>query len=383
MNDPHDPLADPISEWLDAVAEGESPPATGQGSDPDLDSLRASASRFHALARAGERYAAAVSPLPDTWEDLMSINAPTMDSTYEHQTRTMGAVKPVSSEEGHGRFPLRNLPWNQTANILLAAALILAVSAGIWRATGGVSFGIGGGPPDQPTVPFGGFVNQDATPEVSAVDPAAMPKAEDCTVQPLTVDEVIHILQQRNPSTGWFPSIATPRNSATPGSDPAIPGDYPTEVQITDVTAVQQMWKSCALAKSWFQMWAVETPALVQEQVLKALPPLTGEQEARSLLESLEDGELVDGFSIPRPYTMLNFIDPDPLNSWLFDQGFLIAGFRYYDQDGTYRGSRSAQESQIFSEMTGGNRYSCGVYVFGLSEDLQSWLLNEVGTGCG
>jgi hypothetical protein len=65
-------------------------------------------------------------------------------------------------------------------------------------------------------------------------------------------------------------------------------------------------------------------------------------------------------------------------------RGFLVGAFLIYDADGTPMGhSREAWQSMVYERMIGGPNYACGIYVFGLDRDMESWLLNEVDTGCG
>jgi hypothetical protein len=390
MSDPFDRHTGPNNPWLDSGGAG-LPPHTDPTSDPDLAELVATAHRFHRLVDAGERHAAAISPLPTTWEEFMST--PTTASTRSSADIQIlpRRVADLVSARPDQSWPKRS-SWNTAANLLLAAALILALSAGIWRATGDVNLGFGGGEPNQPTIPFGGFVQQEATPSGAAVDPATLPKAEDCTVEPLTVDEVMAIVKTPDPYVGWTPAESAPH--ATPGvlaqanSTPAYtlhPGWGPlTQEELDGVSATMHMWYSCQVADSWFQVWALETPAKVQQTLETAFPGLPIEEEIRSTLEDLADGTLVDGPRIlTNPAKAESFamrrdtIDPNPANSFRAGEGQVIAGYASYEPDGTLVQVRPAQDTPEYAGLAGTQATGCTAYVFTLSIDGTKWLLSS------
>lgn len=98
------------------------------------------------------------------WEDLMHAEAATTGGPESDDVNADGMIPRQLGTATLLDPRHRHFPWNAAANALLAAVLILALAAGIWRATGGVNFGFGGNPTDQPTIPFGGAVAQEATP---------------------------------------------------------------------------------------------------------------------------------------------------------------------------------------------------------------------------
>ncbi len=54
-----------------------------------------------------------------------------------------------------------------------------------------------------------------------------------------------------------------------------------------------------------------------------------------------------------------------------------------YDADGSVIGSQDTTECMTYQRMIGGPNHACVTYAFGMSEDQDSWLLDEVETSCG
>jgi hypothetical protein len=147
MNHHDDPLTDPIDAWLDAFVAETSTTALEPAADPDLAALRATARQFHGLASVGGQYAASISSLPNTWEDVM--HAPSAAAAVSPHTDTRRAAALVSARATpFGRTPqtvipslrgsspsrpLRTFSLNTAVNAVLAAALIFALAAGVWR----------------------------------------------------------------------------------------------------------------------------------------------------------------------------------------------------------------------------------------------------------
>jgi len=147
------------------------------------------------------------------------------------------------------------------------------------------------------------------------------------------------------------------------------------------------MWMACILAESYFQFWALEDPYLVREQITSALPLLTGEDEARAILEDLRDnGPTADGVfnSFNRGYPGtggIHVLDTDPANSWQDVAAQLSVGYTTYNEDGTVL----RQSSSIFDNgrgtpiavdrflLTGGS--PCYSYSLTWNEARAMWLI--------
>lgn len=276
MSKSRDAVTDPISNWLDAFVAGTSTPAPEPAADPELSALCATASQFHGLAQAGARYAAATSRLPVTWEDLMSThvtsahpmdvipsvrgifeksrspakpavsNQPREDPFDAGRSIRRGRTRSTSSGQAPGP-PLRG-GWHVALNVVLAAMLILALTAGIWRATGGFipSFG---DDPRPPTIPFGGFVAQVGTPTAAASANLAPISPEDCDVERRSVDEFRALLRD--------PGESEPR-----AYGPVAPADPRRAQEVSDANRVFQ---SCHSFGRTSGLWAMLSPRLISE----------------------------------------------------------------------------------------------------------------------
>jgi hypothetical protein len=365
----HDRLTEPFNAWLEQRAAGRSTPASDDPADLDLTSLRAVAGQLHDLADREDTHLIADSP-PPRWEDVLNAQTLRAESAGADLVsvrpkpfgRTPQTVMPGPREISMPR-PLRAVPWNTAINALLAAALILAVATGIWRANGGVNLGFGDDGPNQPTIPFGGVIQDDGS-----IDPAELPTADDCTVEPLTVDEVLWYVT--DPYEAFYGSgdIASPGPMPTeivPATPPAtnppsyVPGP-PSPEDLDAAAETQRMWMACVLADSYFQVWALEDPFFVQRQVTAVLPPLTGEDEARTILEYLQDNgpstepakepgdeDLFVSFAL-RGYPGfggVHLLDTDPANSWQDAPTIITSGYVAYNEDGTVKRQTSIFET--------------------------------------
>jgi hypothetical protein len=320
------------------------------------------------------------------WEDIM--HATTVSPTI--MPHITGGTAQSPSPAAPSRTPASpriQRGWAQGLNALLAAALIVAMAGGLWRIAQNHGFGPGGNAPEPSSIPFGSFIQDDGS-----IDPAEFPTADDCIIEPRSVDDVMAILADPQPSMGWYPRDAT---LATPALTPVAQGYQPSQQTIDDAAGTWRMWVACDMADSLFQRWAVETPASIQSYVLARLPNLTGDDEAREILEELwvsgesdillppGKTEQANGSPVSNPVAT-TLVDPDPANSWEVSDGFLLVGIIWYGHDGTPMGERSAMESRQYAQMTNGPAgISCTVPMMGLAEDQTTWLVNDSNVGCG
>lgn len=136
--------------------------------------------------------------------------------------------------------------WERAANVLLIAAVVLALAAGLWRAADNLGFGIGSQPPDDQSIPFGGALPQDGDGDTNALVPVATvpvdletssipyPTADECVVEPMTREEVIQHFQMANMATA--PESASYEQAIEPSGE--------------DVAAIMQTfreWQACGL----------------------------------------------------------------------------------------------------------------------------------------
>ncbi len=264
------------------------------------------------------------------------------------------------------RAPYRGVRWHVALNLALAALMIVVVGAGVWRAADGFGNGGDSGGDQQSAFAPDSRVwtpePSDSTPEPGG-ETALLPTADECTVEPLTVDEVIwyiedpisatlsrDIIQPATPevddeSGSPPPTIsgiddsasivaATPPDPLVASPPEFVPGPASAE-QLAAVADIQREWMACVLADSPFQRWALESPTLVTEQVLPLLPTFASRDEARRILEEVEAGgemEPSDDFwrqpnasylmitsrGFPAQDT-ISIIDPATADSWTLD----------------------------------------------------------------
>ena len=323
------------------------------------------------------------------WEQLMTTAQ--FPQTVAQPSGYAAAQAAFPTEKNpHVRKADRYFGRSYVLNAVLAACLVFALATGAWVTGQRFSGGNGGEDPVQ----FGmtGQVEgtPGATPDLSSIAPIEWPTADDCTVTPLTVDEVIAIL--RNP-VGYFIAVQAPSTPTAVEAeatnkanlDAALRGEagVVTPEIMERVVAVQREWVACTMKGSYFQVWALEYPVLVAEQVEDVLPLFTSEEEARALLTQLEEEGSVDGFLPQLSYgrdRWISLIDPDPANSWYsasadgswamvwasqinYDEGGFAVNRSLYGSDATQNGSYAEwrftslnDEGPWMIEQVGGDR---------------------------
>jgi hypothetical protein len=353
-----------FNQWLDGLVGGRSTPPHDAPSDPALHHVQSAARQLHDLAWHADQTANSRS-LPSTWEDFMQSHhlepAPRIT-----QSRQVQATAPGESGRGYPN-PLNALnsrPARYVSNVIVAAIVVAVLVAGGWRAAQQYNPGQSEEPA---TIPFGAYLQDEATPEsAQAVDLLAPATADQCTIAPLTVDEVVAIVQDPYGNSSGGSEAATTMASATPAAldglivaSPDIdanairPAEFATTRALLGATETFHMFEACIEANSYFQVWATLTPTLVQESILGVLPPLTGEDDLRALLADLEangPGDPLDPTTVFRaletsplagslmsPIESLaeasrvsRTVDQDLENSWMPEPGFLVTGYTSY-----------------------------------------------------
>ena len=129
MSTPDDKRLDPFIDWLDALVTGTSTPDIEALADPELSDICAAASQFHGLDRRLGQYADSVSPRTTSWEEVMSAHTPVLAAPGHGNINQVASRSPFA--------PLANSRvWERIASVLLVASIVLAVSVGLWRASG-------------------------------------------------------------------------------------------------------------------------------------------------------------------------------------------------------------------------------------------------------
>jgi hypothetical protein len=139
---------------------------------------------------------------------------------------------------------------------------------------------------------------------------------------------------------------------------------------------------ACVLAESPFQVWALETPSYVRQQVVDMIPVFADEVEARALLVSLEEGEeseLANGpLLLGTTCSPMALISTDPVHSLKVGEGagmrIILVGFASYDLDGTLL--------RPYTDPTIEDARGAGVYRYEWNEARSTWLIGGM-PNCG
>lgn len=363
--------------WLDDFVAGRSTPAPN-GSDARSGTLDEAARQFHGLARRAEAKRSVSTDIP-RWETIMSTHqslvavAPPRSAALSRRIRPSGSWPNWSSIGHSSRW--RAIPI--AFNVALAVVVAAAISIGMWRMAsspgddGGDRTGYG----EQPQQ---GLPALTGSPE--SFDPASFPSAEDCTVIPLTVDQVIGIMKEPYPYDGMQPQVpGTPDATPVIGDNPGL--SLPSPDVMAGVDEAFRQWYACQLKGNWFQIWATESPAKVQAELRIVFPGLPTEEEIRTSLTALEadptqgPGQLTDP-ALAASYKQFSFVlDPDLEHSVVMNDTYVIAGYFVCKPLGDDCYPRPAQESYEYQRLNGPSIPGSTTFVFVRSEDDTYWLV--------
>jgi hypothetical protein len=375
-----------FDQWLDGFVRGKSTPNDESSKDdPDSMQLRYAASQFHDLAKRADQLMGdpvTTERLDHIWENVM-MN--TQVSASAAGVGSGGAVLAGSSGRANPVFARHR--WPSIVNSLVAAALIIGLGFGMWQTFQGLSGGNGPEPTQlaglvqgdptptveptevpptaafepTPTVEMGGgdgeptVVPESAVTEgtptmVPGVGPYVPPTAEDCKVEPLTVDEVLAIVDQYGPGGTYVPVPETVEVSDVATINGSVNNVTPTQETIDAIIAVHREWKACAMAKSQFQMWALTNKITITWEVVNRVYPVyRTREEGRALLEELRDHGTVNSEPFWFP-TEGVAIDPDRKNSILFEPGNIQLGWIRYDAAGNVVDSGSSSYTELMRQ---------------------------------
>jgi len=378
--------------WLDAFVAGQTAPMSPGTDMPSVTERQDAANRFHALAaaKAGTSLDGTSAELDAIWGNVMQRTTPTPN----HAPRSVPSAAEMPLDRRRARRLSADLPGgpkvHAAINSLLAAGLILAVMAGFWRVTGGFS----PGGDDGQELPFGAavetpqagtpdpIVSDKGTPILSKAPPIDMPEPSDCKVEPLSVDDVLAIVD--NPDVADRTPIYVIEDRASPppggwygteGPGYTLLNQPPSQAQLDAIAADHFERVACELSGSWFHVWALTDPTLVYRDVTERLYPLyITRDEARALLEELNAKGAAGGLPLLSEQlgdpTAIALIDPDPAHSnQVFDVQVQV-GTLVYDESGK-RYAESGKSAGLLDQEGGGdNLYTTYVW----SETAGHWL---------
>ena len=339
-----------FDQWLDGKVSGKSTSADETSNDaPDSHQLREAASQFHDLAASSDRLTgdpATTERLDHIWENVM------MKTALASPVPTAG----ISSGSTNAPIPIgRANPlvsrrrWPVVVNAFVAAALVLGLSFGIWQTYQGLN----GGGNDPKSTEFSAFLQATAesegtpqvmnwngtpvlAPDLGVID---MPVAQDCTVEPLTVDQVLGYVDAPYTPNGGPDQADRMKGS---GSE-TLAYDYsgePPELVFSQITELQREWSACVQAGSWMQLFALLDSRALYSIVIELLyPTYLTREEGRAIIEALES----TGRGGPNNSTATDFfngfrialVSPDPKKSWMDGPSLVRSEILVFSLDGT------------------------------------------------
>jgi hypothetical protein len=120
---------------------------------------------------------------------------------------------------------------------------------------------------------------------------APVPDPSECTVEPLTVDEVMARFQgpqSYGPRPGT-PGPSTPTVSQRENGDLRYNG--PDQGIVDEIEAAHRQWLACHLAGDLFRAWALEATSMVQATIFGIYGPQFSPETLRSDLERFAAGD--------------------------------------------------------------------------------------------
>lgn len=283
MSTPYDRRTDLFTDWLDAQVTGKSTPDHELAADPELAEICAAADQFHGLNQRLGQYASFSSPTSSSWEDIMATNpAMPVSATFPGLAKERNAPTRWAGGPARQRF-------DRFVTGVLAAALIVAIGGGAWLSSNGNPFGGGNEPPS--TIGYSGVGPQ--VDESNRIVPQAtvspddqtssipIPTAAECTVEPLTREEVVTQLTLANMATDEQRDFYEQPIEPTEGDATAIMHTY-------------RMWQACGLSDLAFAYsMQFETPWFSADQ--SPLFLMDGRPVSDEMIEDFADIATADG----------------------------------------------------------------------------------------
>jgi len=187
---------------------------------------------------------------------------------------------------------------NTVLSIAAVIALLIAATATAWFNRDHLSF-TGNGGNDVPPMHLAALQTGDGQEYQIGLE---IPDENACTVEPLTVDQVMERLQTYGPWQRQSAAKATAMvTGATPASSPVSPEQirigYVLEKPVYDeLAAAQKTWLACSLFGTPFQRWALESDTMMLQEFHAAYMPAFDLDQIRTDLEKLADGEQIGRF---------------------------------------------------------------------------------------
>jgi hypothetical protein len=204
---------------------------------------------------------------------------------------------------------------NRLISIAAILALLIAGASTAWLNRDRFGFSGRNDGPDGPTQLAAITLPSGQTVQIAY----EVPTKEDCTVEPLTVDQVMDKLRVIEPSLPLARAMSGTPTDSQAEMNAVIPNAAQLdEKTFTAIKDTQVEWLACALFGSPFQRWALESNTLVQQEFQAAYFPVFDMDAIEADLKALEAGKDINRFHAP--VVSANGYLPMVLDSW---QGFI------------------------------------------------------------
>ncbi|MGI8482810.1 MAG: hypothetical protein ACR2OU_00980 [Thermomicrobiales bacterium] len=395
-SDANDAVAVEFDQQLDAWAMGTPAPKPGVTSTAtDQARLEDLTSAFRQATAMAMDAATQDASRPSTehakkiiWEDIMSATTPRISTNTA--TPVLNPIGSRWADSKRNSRPLgrdgnqdRSRSWfphlSPVLNAAMVAIMLLTLGLGAFAVTGGSDrWGLGGNGNDSGD-PHG-LASLPAGSQGTPVAANDLPTADECTVMPLTVDQVMDRIKGETSSTA---SSSPTTFSATPG-----PTGSPSDEMLQQISTAHREFIACVLKGDQLQVWALIHPnSGYWGEFLSSYSPFTDEATVRTDLEALASGSLNPASRLPNVTNMLSLdmalplVNPDP-NATLLKYNFMtdagpdrlaFVGMIYrYPYDEARSSPDSAPRAIPRADMA-------VTWAYSWNRDTDSWMVSTIG----
>ena len=395
------PVSIAFDRWLDAELGGR--PAPGADikqahslSDADRSAFASLTETFRRIDRLDTR-ATGRGGSPDTrlqadiWEDIMQATLSLPSGEPSTLAAPVPSGIPVRSPIPHAGRDRRTrtggfAQLSPVLNVAMAALLVLVLGLSAWTLAGTRWAGNGPGNTNDP----GGFAS------LAALDPNAtpasttqgiLPTADECTIAPLTIDQVMERI--KGPFPGSIDNVPVVESSPIAyGTPPLLRNVPPQQADIDAIAKVQREFVACSIKGDLLQVWAFYAPSSeFWRSFLDRYPRFVDEATVRADLEAYLQGEqnlflpglgwdgvwAGDGSAIPGGLPLVN---PDPqasltIGDQMTSQGRvadIVVSMLYYNPDKPDAAPQYIPREQMAK-----------VWVYEWDEASRMWMISQVG----
>jgi hypothetical protein len=262
------------------------------------------------------------------WEELMSAH--TLSTAHRplagiaDRAPRPSSLKSAATRQPRDRRSTRAAQFMARWQSGLSLAMVVAVLVGLvgisWYRSAGTD-------PDTPSYGHLAFqTNPEGTPQ-QLYEPDSVPTAAECTVEPLTVDEVMDKVFDPRSHTGSSDSNGTPtvfgESYDDVPSDTSIHG-VPDQGTVDAIARSERQWVACHMAGDPFRYWVFEDRAYLQATMFGIYGPQLSMETLRRDLEALNRGDTTTP------------LEPAPVASDAFVPLVVTSGWDTFRVDATY-----------------------------------------------